>query len=377
MRWWMWVAAAVGVVVIVALAAAWVALTTARADIERQDDRLEGLERQPGTPAVIGDRLDALEGQIARLAEVQGQIADALDRLDALEGRVASLVEVQGQIADALDRLDALEGRVASLVEVQGQIADALDRIEALENQASPTAPSLTPVLDRIEALGGPGRPGRGGSQCGPWIGPRTASRRWRTKRRRQRRPWPRSSVVSRRWRAGSGAGAGGQPDHLGARQPRGPGGSGARPGGAHRRPGEPSAADSAIPGPDPRSRRGAGGPDRGAGAGGQRITSALDRLAALATRVADLERQAAQPGQSETQFIIANTVQTRDYDVDGIWVEFCIIYTVPGGVQERCYHGEYEQTGPNTLSLTPLTQWVADCFFPARIGDPLPDCWR
>ena len=47
MRWWMWVAAAVGVVAIVALAAAWVALSTARADLERQDDRSKAWSDSP------------------------------------------------------------------------------------------------------------------------------------------------------------------------------------------------------------------------------------------------------------------------------------------------------------------------------------------
>ena len=41
-----------------------------------------------------------------------------------------------------------------------------------------------------------------------------------------------------------------------------------------------------------------------------------------------------------------------------------CITYTVPGGgTQERC----------ESIDRPP----VVTCFLAARIGDPLPDCWR
>ncbi len=109
----------------------------------------------------------------------------------------------------------------------------------------------------------------------------------------------------------------------------------------------------------------------------GAALGSALDRIAALEDRIASVERQAAQTGQSEAQFIVANTVQRGPGPPIEMSVEYCIIYAVSGSVQERCYWGQYEQTGPNTWSLTPRDQWVADCFYAVRIGDALPDCWR
>ena len=45
MRWWKWAAGCVGVAALGAFAALW-ALTAARADLDRQDDRLEGLGRR-------------------------------------------------------------------------------------------------------------------------------------------------------------------------------------------------------------------------------------------------------------------------------------------------------------------------------------------
>ena len=308
MRWWMWVAAALGVVAIVALAAAWVALTTARADLERQDDRLESLERQPGTPAVIGDRLDALEGQIARLADVQSLIADTLNRIEALENQAPPTAP---SLTPVLNRLDALEDRVDQLVEVQSQITDVLDRIEALENRAPPTAPSLTPVLDRIEAL--EGRSG-GLEQEADQI----------------------TSALERIADLAEQATAlQTRIETLEARAPAG-------------------------------SESLAGALDR--------LAAVTEQLASLTARIATLE---AQP-EPDPAFIVANYYAGQaTRRAGGSQNDLCISYTVPGGLQERCKTIHWKDGVDGQRTLEEFFEPTVDCYVSARIGEPLPDCWR
>lgn len=52
-----------------------------------------------------------------------------------------------------------------------------------------------------------------------------------------------------------------------------------------------------------------------------------------------------------------------------GVLVEACITYTTPGGQQETC---RQTQIGPDLHFGE-----IAECWDQARIGSPLPDCWR
>ncbi len=51
---------------------------------------------------------------------------------------------------------------------------------------------------------------------------------------------------------------------------------------------------------------------------------------------------------------------------------DFCITYTVPEGLQERCKPIFVDDDGPSEESLPTFL-----CFLSAVIGEPLPDCWR
>lgn len=94
-----------------------------------------------------------------------------------------------------------------------------------------------------------------------------------------------------------------------------------------------------------------------------RRIGSALDRIATL-------ERQLAQIGPSEEQFIVVNA----DWhpDPQNQRVRACITYTVPGGLQEHCEYIFYENGDVHPASLP---RWR--CHPSAVIGEPLPACWR
>ena len=80
---------------------------------------------------------------------------------------------------------------------------------------------------------------------------------------------------------------------------------------------------------------------------------------AALHERIEALEEQGAhaQEEPTEDQFIVVSIGIRSPH--------FCMIYTSPGGTQERCIHGDN------------LVGGLAECYFSAVIGEPLPACWR
>ena len=96
-----------------------------------------------------------------------------------------------------------------------------------------------------------------------------------------------------------------------------------------------------------------------------------LERIVALEDRIAALERQ---PSGAVDQFIVVST------NIGGSSIElaeFCITYTVPGGVLDRCKLASYVSAGENTWVPTTDSEWIPTCFHTARIGEPLPACWR
>lgn len=56
----------------------------------------------------------------------------------------------------------------------------------------------------------------------------------------------------------------------------------------------------------------------------------------------------------------------------NGGLIEACITYTTPAGTQETCKHGTWSGGGESDVD-----EAVWRCFGEARIGDPLPACWR
>ena len=55
-----------------------------------------------------------------------------------------------------------------------------------------------------------------------------------------------------------------------------------------------------------------------------------------------------------------------------GASIQACITYKSPAGAQERC-----RQLSFGGAPTTDEERAIARCYKTARIGDPLPDCWR
>ncbi|MCY3919296.1 MAG: hypothetical protein OXG38_05760 [Chloroflexi bacterium] len=93
----------------------------------------------------------------------------------------------------------------------------------------------------------------------------------------------------------------------------------------------------------------------------------------ALHERMEALERQAVEAPPPAPAW----TVLTREGPLlriigqNGV-LEACITYTSPAGVQERC-----EMLRLNNDEPTSLQRERSRCWQEARIGEPLPDCWR
>ena len=93
----------------------------------------------------------------------------------------------------------------------------------------------------------------------------------------------------------------------------------------------------------------------------------------AIHDRIDALENRAAPAPEPEPTWIVLSREGpiVRVVGQNGI-LEACVTYTSPAGEQERC--------GILRINNDPVTehqQEVYDCYNTARIGDPLPDCWR
>lgn len=96
----------------------------------------------------------------------------------------------------------------------------------------------------------------------------------------------------------------------------------------------------------------------------GQMETRVGDRLAALEERA----------GAAGDLFLVAKV----DWTVpDPMLARLCITYTVPGGVLERCERVGLVPAGDDLAEPAPVYAATVECWETARIGDPLPDCWR
>ncbi len=117
------------------------------------------------------------------------------------------------------------------------------------------------------------------------------------------------------------------------------------------------------------------------AGAVDPRIPALVTRIAALEDRITDLMQQVARIELSEAHFLVANTREVTgdpDQNTKSWWSEYCITYTVAGGLQERCQWIEREDHDDDGLwRLTDFSRPRWECFQSAVIGEPLPACWR
>lgn len=87
----------------------------------------------------------------------------------------------------------------------------------------------------------------------------------------------------------------------------------------------------------------------------------------AIHDRIEALEDQASAPAE---WIVVADAHAVRSVG-GGVYVEGCFTYTSPGGVQETCRITSIEGEPPSDRNET------QECYESARIGDPLPDCWR
>ena len=95
------------------------------------------------------------------------------------------------------------------------------------------------------------------------------------------------------------------------------------------------------------------------------------DHIDALDGRVTALEQR---PGGAVDHFLVAKV----DWTVpDPMLARLCITYTAPGGVLERCERVGLVPAGDDLAEPAPVYAATVECWETARIGDPLPDCWR
>ena len=96
-----------------------------------------------------------------------------------------------------------------------------------------------------------------------------------------------------------------------------------------------------------------------------------IERVDRVEDRVAAVEDRPAAPPVAEWTVLSRQGPTVRIIGQNGI-LEACITYTSPAGVQERC-----EALRLNNAPPTDLQRERSQCWQQARIGEPLPDCWR
>ena len=93
----------------------------------------------------------------------------------------------------------------------------------------------------------------------------------------------------------------------------------------------------------------------------------------AIHDRIDTLENRAVPAPEPEpTWIVLARERPVIRVVGQGVILEACITYTSPAGEQTRCGITRLGDQSPNAEMLA-----IGACYDEARIGDPLPDCWR
>lgn len=93
---------------------------------------------------------------------------------------------------------------------------------------------------------------------------------------------------------------------------------------------------------------------------------------ATLHDRIEALERQADAPPPAPEWTVLSRQGPVFRPAGGVLTAEACITYTSPAGRQERC-----EVVGVSGTERTARQSTLSACWDGARIGEPLPDCWR
>ena len=81
------------------------------------------------------------------------------------------------------------------------------------------------------------------------------------------------------------------------------------------------------------------------------------------------IEQEYARPASTPDWIVVA---RTRFVVRNNTRIDSCLTYTAPGGPQQTCHAIDYRDS-----DSTPQQREYMRCWNQARIGDPLPDCWR
>ena len=100
-------------------------------------------------------------------------------------------------------------------------------------------------------------------------------------------------------------------------------------------------------------------------------------RIGVLEDRIAALEARSVAAQPSEQRLAVISTHTEDGGYVDPDVFDMCIVYATVAGPQTKCAAGAVGTLEQFPAGTAALLQANMTCWHEARIGEPLPDCWR